>query len=45
MSKVAVRIIRRGGRYHVVGRKTTVVCETFAEAWEASVPYFAGYRY
>jgi hypothetical protein len=45
VSKVAVRILRRAGRYHVVGRKTTVVCETFAEAWAASVPYFAGYRY
>jgi hypothetical protein len=40
---VAVRIVRRGGRFHVIGRKTTVVCDTFDEAWQASVPYFAGY--
>jgi hypothetical protein len=26
----------------VIGRKTSVICDTFDEAWEESVPYFAG---
>jgi hypothetical protein len=42
VNRVAVRIVRRGPLYVVVGRKTQVVCRTFDEAWEASVPYFAG---
>jgi hypothetical protein len=42
MTRVAVRIIRRGNRYHVIGRNTSVVCDTFPEAWDASIPYFAG---
>lgn len=42
MIRVAVRIIKRGGKYHVIGRSTSVVCSTFDEAWAASVPYFAG---
>jgi hypothetical protein len=42
MNRVAVRIIRRGDKYHVIGRKTSVICDTFDEAWEESVPYFAG---
>lgn len=39
---VAVRIVRRGGRFLVIGRKSTVECATFEEAWQASIPYFAG---
>lgn len=42
MTRVAVRIVRRRDGWHVIGRKTTVVCATFDEAWTASVPYFAG---
>jgi hypothetical protein len=42
MGRVAVRIVRRGAVYHVIGRKTRVECKTFDEAWAASVPYFAG---
>lgn len=42
MSRVAVRIIRRGNRFHVIGRQTSVWCDSFEEAWEASIPYFAG---
>jgi hypothetical protein len=42
VSRVAVRIVRRGDRFHVIGRQTSVVCATFDEAWETSVPYFAG---
>jgi hypothetical protein len=42
MSPVAVRIIKREDQYLVIGRKTTVTCATFDEAWEASVPFFAG---
>jgi len=41
-TRVAVRILRRGSGYLVVGRKTQVECETFDEAWKASIPYFAG---
>jgi hypothetical protein len=41
-SRVVVRIIRRGDEYHVIGRKTTVVCATFDEAWQVSIPYFVG---
>ncbi len=44
MSRVAVRIIRRGDVWHVIGRETRVECASFDEAWRASVPYFAGYR-
>lgn len=42
MSRVAVRIVKRDGVYLVIGRKTTVQCRTFDEAWRVSVPYFAG---
>lgn len=42
MARVAVRIVKRKGKYLVIGRKTSVECETFAEAWTASAPYFAG---
>lgn len=42
MSPVAVRIVKKAGRYVVRGRTTSVTCATFDEAWEASVPYFAG---
>lgn len=41
-ARVAVRIIRRGAVYWVVGRRTRVCCATFDEAWAASIPYFAG---
>jgi hypothetical protein len=44
VNRVAVRIVKRGNEYHVIGRETSVVCQTFDEAWEASVPYFRGYR-
>ena len=42
MNRVAVRIIKRPDGYHVIGRHTRLLCATFDEAWEASVPYFAG---
>jgi hypothetical protein len=42
MSRVAVRIVRRGAVYWVIGRKTRVECRTFDEAWAASIPYFGG---
>jgi hypothetical protein len=42
MSRVAVRIIRRGDVWHVIGRVTRVECATFDDARAASVPYFAG---
>lgn len=42
MNPVAVRIVRRGGRFHVIGRKTTEVHNSFDSAWATSVPYFAG---
>jgi hypothetical protein len=45
MNRVAVRIVRHGGVYLVIGRKTSVKCRTFAEAWAASVPYFAGRKW
>lgn len=45
MNRVAVRIIKRGDKWHVIGRKTQVVRDTFDEAWEASIPYFAGRRW
>lgn len=41
-TRVAVRIVKRGNDYHVIGRRTSVVCATFDEAWAASIPYFAG---
>jgi hypothetical protein len=41
-SRVAVRILRRGDRWLVVGRKTSVECATFDQAWAESIPYFAG---
>jgi len=44
VSRVAVRIFERGGRFLVVGRQTSVVCATFEEAWVASIPYFAGLK-
>jgi hypothetical protein len=45
VNKVAVRIVRRGDAYHVIGRKTSVICTTFAEAWRVSVDYFACRRW
>lgn len=45
MNRVAVRIIRRGNKFHVIGRKTMVICDTFDEAWKASVPYFAARKW
>lgn len=45
MNKVAVRIKKRGDKYHVIGRKTTVICSTFDEAWKESIEYFAGRKY
>lgn len=42
MTRVAVRIVRRGDVWHVIGRVTRVECATFDEALTASVPYFAG---
>lgn len=39
---VAVRIVRSGEVWHVIGRKTRVECGSFEQAWAASVPYFAG---
>lgn len=42
MTRVAVTITFRDGKYVVRGRKTTEVHDTFDAAWEASVPYFAG---
>lgn len=42
VTRVAVRIIKRGAKFHVIGRETSVVCDTFAEAWAESIPYFAG---
>jgi hypothetical protein len=41
-SRVAVRILRKGNKWLVQGRVTSVLCDTFDQAWEASVPYFAG---
>lgn len=45
MNRVAVRIIRKGKLWHVIGRKTRVECVSFDEAWGASVPYFAGRKW
>jgi hypothetical protein len=45
MNRVAVRIVKRGDKFVVIGRKTSVVCDTFDEAWEASVPYNAGVKW
>lgn len=45
MNRVAVRIIRHGGRFLVAGRKTKVWCATFDEAWQASIPYFAARKF
>lgn len=45
MNRVAVRIVRQGDRYFVIGRKTTTICNSFPEAWDASVPYFAGRKW
>jgi hypothetical protein len=42
MGRVAVRIVRRGAVWLVIGRKTSVQCHSFDEAWVASIPYFAG---
>jgi hypothetical protein len=41
-ARVVVRIFRSGPVFIVQGRKTRIVCATFDEAWEASIPYFAG---
>lgn len=40
-----VRIVRRGGKFLVLGRRTSVACDTFDEAWVASVEYFAGRKW
>lgn len=45
MNRVAVRIVRRGTCFLVIGRRNSVECKTFAEAWEVSVPYFAGRKW
>lgn len=45
MNRVAVRIVKRNAKYLVIGRKTTVECSTFDEAWTVSVDYFAGRRH
>lgn len=45
VNRVAVRIIRRGKKYHVIGRKTTVICDTFDQAWTESIPYFAARKW
>jgi hypothetical protein len=45
VNPVAVRIVKRGNKFHVIGRKTKESYDTFEEAWEASVPYFAGRKY
>jgi len=42
MNRVAVRIVRRGAVFLVIGRRTRVECATFGEAWAVSVEYFAG---
>lgn len=41
-TRVAVRIVKRDGIYHVIGRQTATTCDTFDEAWAVSIPYFAG---
>ena len=41
MSRVAVRIVRRGELFYVIGRRTVVICSTFDAAWTASLAYFA----
>lgn len=45
MNRVAVRIVKRGNRFLVIGRKTTTTCDSFPEAWETSIPYFAGRKW
>jgi hypothetical protein len=45
VNTVAVRIVRRGKTYRVIGRKTSVECVTFDEAWRVSVEYFACRRW
>jgi hypothetical protein len=40
--RVYVRIVRDGGKFVVVGRKTSLEFDTFREAWRASIPYFLG---
>lgn len=45
MNRVAVRIVRRGALFYVIGRKTTVICTSFERAWTESVPYFAGRKW
>lgn len=42
MSRVAVRIVQQGALFYVIGRQTSVICTTFEQAWEESIPYFAG---
>jgi hypothetical protein len=44
-SRVVVRIIRKGEKYHVIGRKTHIVCDSFDQAWRESIPYFAGRKW
>lgn len=44
MSRVVVRIVRRGAGFVVIGRRTRQECATFGEAWEMSVEYFSGRR-
>lgn len=45
MNRVAVRIVKRGNSYLVIGGKTTTICNSFPEAWESSIPYFAGRKW
>lgn len=44
-SPVAVRIIRDGNGYLVKGRRTSVWCATFGQAWQESIPYFAARKW
>lgn len=44
-SPVAVRIIRTPRGYLVKGRRTSVLCATFDEAWQESIPYFAARKW
>lgn len=45
VNRVAVRIVRRAGKFYVIGRKTSVACDTFDEAWRESIPYFAARKW
>jgi hypothetical protein len=45
VNRVAVRIVRRGDQYQVIGRRTTETHPSFELAWRASVEYFAGRKW